>query len=168
MSGRKEGLGSALLAQYAVLIEGLSRLDPDGPTDCDGWSVADLEADLVTELDADAVLSRLVDAVLHGLDVGITPDRQALKLVTKELAQLLSTKHPGRSVEVRIPPYAAVQCIEGPRHTRGTPPNVVETDAVTFLRLAAGRERWPDAVNDGRVRASGERADLSKHLPLLG
>ena len=79
-------------------------------------------------------------------------------------------QHPGRSVEVRVPPYAAVQCgvgDPGPTHTRGTPPNVVETDPVTFLRLATGRITWADAVRAGAVHASGLRADLSGVLPLL-
>lgn len=74
--------------------------------------------------------------------------------------------HPGRSVEIRVPPYGAVQAIEGPRHTRGTPPNVVETDPATWLALVSGRCRWDDAAADGRVRASGTRADLSGLLPL--
>ncbi len=82
------------------------------------------------------------------------------------LLDLLSTRAPGRAVEVRIPPVAAIQCVEGPRHTRGTPPNVVETDAVTWVRLATGRLAWPDALADGRIRASGPRADLSGYLPL--
>jgi len=73
---------------------------------------------------------------------------------------------PGRSVELRVPPHVAVQCIEGPRHTRGTPPNVVETDAATWLRLASGATSWADAVAEGTVVASGNRADLSAHLPL--
>ena len=116
----------------------------------------------------DAAVFRLVEAVVHGLDADVQPDPRALKLVTKELAQVLATRHPGRSVEVRVPPYAAVQCVPGPRHTRGTPPNVVETDPVTFVRLCAGRVGWQVAVQDGRVRASGERADLSGLVPLLG
>lgn len=116
----------------------------------------------------DAAMFRLIEGVVHGLDAGIAPDRKALGAVTRELAQVLADRHPGHSVEVRIPPYAAVQCVEGPRHTRGTPPNVVETDAVSFLRLAAGREAWSALVADGRVRASGERSDLSGLLPLLG
>jgi uncharacterized protein (TIGR03083 family) len=116
----------------------------------------------------DAGVFRLVEAVVHGLDAGIAPDTQALKLVTKELARTFADRHPGHAVEVRIPPYAAVQCVEGPRHTRGTPPNVVETDPVSFLRLVAGREAWSDLVADGRLSASGERADLSSLLPLLG
>jgi hypothetical protein len=70
-------------------------------------------------------------------------------------------------VEVRIPPFAAVQCIDGPRHTRGTPPAVVETDPVTFLRLATGRLGWAEATTAGRLRLSGLRTDLSPYLPLL-
>ena len=73
---------------------------------------------------------------------------------------------PGRSVEVRVPPFGAVQCVEGPRHTRGTPPNVVETDAETWLGLATGRLGWAAVVASGAVHASGERADLSDFLPI--
>jgi hypothetical protein len=69
-------------------------------------------------------------------------------------------------VEVRIPPYGAIQCVEGPRHTRGTPPNVVETDPITWLEIATGRTGWDEAVRSGRVRVSGVRADLSGYLPL--
>ncbi len=116
----------------------------------------------------DATLFRLVEAVVHGLDADIAPDTSALKLVTKELARLLADLHPGKSVEVRVPPYAAVQCLDGPRHTRGTPPNVVEADPIAFVRLVSGRESWADLVRTGRVRASGERADLSGFVPLLG
>jgi hypothetical protein len=82
------------------------------------------------------------------------------------LLGVLAGRAPGRAVEVRVPPYAAVQCIEGPRHTRGTPPNVVETDPVTWIALAAGRAGWAEAVATGKVRASGPRADLSAWLPL--
>ena len=78
----------------------------------------------------------------------------------------LSQTHQGHSVEVRVPPYGAVQAVAGPRHTRGTPPNVVETDPVTWLGLVSGRVAWSDAVADGRVRASGTRADLSPLMPL--
>ena len=85
----------------------------------------------------------------------------------RSLAGMLAAKYPGRSVEVRVPPFAAVQCIAGPRHTRGTPPNVVETDPVTFLLLATGRADWSQALAAGQVRASGNRADLSEQLPLL-
>jgi hypothetical protein len=93
-------------------------------------------------------------------------DRAALRAAVAELAQRLADRAPGRSVELRVPPYVAVQAVAGPRHTRGTPPNVVETDPVTWLRLATGRLRWDEAVHTGRVAASGERADLSGYLPL--
>jgi hypothetical protein len=78
----------------------------------------------------------------------------------------LGARAPGHATEVRVPPYGAVQCVEGPRHTRGTPPNVVETDPATWLGLASGALAWADAVASGRVRASGSRADLSALLPL--
>lgn len=89
------------------------------------------------------------------------------QLVTRWLANQLATKAPGRSVEVRIPPFAVVQCIEGPTHTRGTPPNVVETDPATWIQLATGRLDWQNAVASGKIRASGSRSDLSPYLPLL-
>lgn len=117
----------------------------------------------------DAVLFRVVEAVVHGLDLPepVAPDRAAAKAAVRALAELLAERVPGRSVEVRVPPYAAVQCVEGPRHTRGTPPAVVEMDAPTWLRLATGRAQWADAVAAGEVRSSGERADLAPYLPLL-
>ncbi len=80
--------------------------------------------------------------------------------------QRLAEEVPGNSVEVRVPPFAAVQAIPGPRHTRGTPPNVVETDAATWIALATGTLRWDDAVADARVSASGSRADLTAVLPV--
>jgi Bacterial SCP ortholog len=89
--------------------------------------------------------------------------RAAVRLLTARIAELA----PGRTVELRVPPYAAVQCVSGPRHTRGTPPNVVETDPETFLDLAAGRLTWAEAVDAGVIKASGSRADLSALLPLL-
>ncbi len=92
----------------------------------------------------------------------------ALRGAVTYLLGLLAADAPGRAVEVRVPPYAAIQCIPGPRHTRGTPPNVVETDPVTWVRLATGELSWAEAVADGRVSASGPRADLSARLPLLG
>jgi uncharacterized protein (TIGR03083 family) len=115
----------------------------------------------------DAVRFRLIEGVVHGLDLGIDPDPIAQRLVVKTIVELLVARAPGHAVELRIPPYAAVQILEGPRHTRGTPPNVVELGPVAFLELATGRATWADAVRDGRVRASGERADLSALLPLL-
>ncbi|WP_372728938.1 sterol carrier family protein [Nocardioides sp.] len=89
-----------------------------------------------------------------------------LRLLTKHYLALLEARAPGRSVEVRVPPYAAVQVIAGVRHTRGTPPAVVELDAATWLALATGELTWAEADAAGRVRASGERADLTAHLPL--
>jgi uncharacterized protein (TIGR03083 family) len=115
----------------------------------------------------DAVRFRLIEGVVHGLDLGIDPDPIAQRLVVKTIVEILVARAPGHAVELRIPPYAAVQILEGPRHTRGTPPNVVELGPVAFLELATGRASWADAVRDGRVRASGERADLSALLPLL-
>ncbi|MGY0068341.1 sterol carrier family protein [Streptomyces sp. QTS137] len=122
----------------------------------------------------DYLVTRAVELVVHtddlhaavpGLDV--PHDRQALAACTRMLADTLAAKAPGGSTEVRIPPYAVVQCVEGPRHTRGTPPNVVETDPLTWIRLATGRTAWRDAVADGTVGASGERADLGPYLPLM-
>ena len=86
----------------------------------------------------------------------------AVRYTLEELAEVA----PGRSVEVRVPPFAAVQCIEGPRHTRGTPTNVIETDATTWLRLATGSLTWAEAEASGALRASGQRADLTAYLPL--
>jgi uncharacterized SCP-like protein len=94
------------------------------------------------------------------------PPRAVLGTAVKTTARWLAQQVPGRSVELRVPPYVAVQCVPGPRHTRGTPPNVVETDAATWLRLATGRADWVTAVAEGTVSASGNRADLSAHLPL--
>lgn len=82
------------------------------------------------------------------------------------LLQLLEEKAPGKSVEVRVPPFGAVQVIQGPAHTRGTPPNVVETDAMTWIALATGATTWPDAMAAGRISASGTRADISDLLPV--
>jgi len=89
-----------------------------------------------------------------------------LRLLVKHYLAVLETRAPGHSVEVRVPPYAAVQAIPGVRHTRGTPPAVVETDAETWIALATGELAWVEATGAGRVRASGERADLAPHLPL--
>jgi hypothetical protein len=94
------------------------------------------------------------------------PPRAVLGAAVKTSARWLAQQVPGRSVELRVPPFVAVQCVPGPRHTRGTPPNVVETDAATWLRLATGALSWADAVGAGKVSASGNRADLSAHLPL--
>ncbi|GAA2260606.1 maleylpyruvate isomerase family mycothiol-dependent enzyme [Streptomyces amakusaensis] len=123
---------------------------------------------------ADYLVTRTVELVVHtddlndatGLDIPF--DRHALATATRLLADALALRAPGGSVEVRIPPYAVVQCVEGPRHTRGTPPNVVETDPLTWVRLATGRTGWAKALESAKVAASGERADLDALLPVLG
>jgi hypothetical protein len=108
-----------------------------------------------------------VAPVLRALDGGSAPDPAELRAAARYLLQLLAARHPGRVLEVRIPPVAAVQCLPGPVHTRGTPPNVVETDPVTWVRLATGRLAWTDAVGSAAVHASGPRADLAAYLPLV-
>ncbi|HSU73598.1 MAG TPA: sterol carrier family protein [Terrabacter sp.] len=94
-------------------------------------------------------------------------DRRTTATAVRFTLEELSTTAPGRTVEVRVPPYGAVQCIEGPVHTRGTPPNVIETDGVTWLRLAVGDLDWESALAGAMVRASGQRAHLDGLLPLL-
>ena len=94
-------------------------------------------------------------------------DNDDLRLLTKHLLALLVMRAPGGAVEVRVPPYAVVQCVGGARHTRGTPPAVVEMDASTWIGLAIGELTWHDADRGARVAASGERSDLSALLPLL-
>jgi hypothetical protein len=97
-----------------------------------------------------------------GAQAPLADRRTAVRFTLEELAEVT----PGNAVEVRVPPDGAVQAVAGPRHTRGTPPNVVETDPQTWLALATGALAWSDAVAAGRVHASGERADLSAWLPL--
>lgn len=92
--------------------------------------------------------------------------RQTLATAVRHTTAELADAAPGRSVEVRVPPFAAVQCVAGPVHTRGTPPAVVETDPQTWLELVTGELAWADGVAAGRVRVSGQRTDLSAHLPL--
>lgn len=94
-------------------------------------------------------------------------DRETTATAVRYLLQALADRAPGNTVEVRVPPFGAVQVIEGPRHKRGTPPNVVELDAQTWVAIATGQEKWADALAAGRIHASGRRADLSALLPLL-
>jgi hypothetical protein len=110
--------------------------------------------------------SESVDQALDALDAGREPPRAVVRDAVRVLLTELARRAPGRSVEVRVPPFGAVQCVAGPRHTRGTPPNVVETDALTWLLVATGRLAWTDAVASGRISASGIRTDLSEYLPL--
>ena len=106
-------------------------------------------------------------AVLEWLAGGPAPERSVQRAAVKESLAALVALAPGRSVEVRIPPFGAVQCIAGPRHTRGTPPNVVEADPHTWLGLVTGALTWDDALASGRLTASGSRAgEVAGLLPL--
>ncbi|GAA2037214.1 maleylpyruvate isomerase family mycothiol-dependent enzyme [Catenulispora yoronensis] len=122
----------------------------------------------------DFLVSRIVEAVVHGDDLERSTgrefphDREALAITVRQLADAMAAKVPGNSVELRVPPFAAVQCVPGPRHTRGTPPNVVEIAPKTWLRLAAGRVTWDEALAEAKISASGSRADLQEFLPLMG
>ena len=95
----------------------------------------------------------------------MTRDPEVMQKVKATLAELVK-RAPGRAIEIRIPPYAAIQCGEGPTHTRGTPPNVIEMNADTWLALATGELKWSEAMDRGAISASGARADLSAYLPI--
>ena len=105
-------------------------------------------------------------AVASVREHGVDSDRAATGLAVRYLLQSLADRSPGNTLEVRVPPYGAVQCLEGPTHTRGTPPNVIETDAATWIALATGELPWSLAVSQARVQASGQRADLAALLPI--
>jgi hypothetical protein len=120
-------------------------------------------AGLATERALGAASLAAVDAARAA---GAVPQRPAMRAAIRYSLGLLAERVPGRTVEVRVPPFAAVQCVPGPRHTRGTPPNVVEMDPLTWLDLANGRLSWASAAASGRLLASGQRADLSAYLPL--
>lgn len=142
-------------------------------------SLGSLEADFVVPARwgairlPDYLATRCVELTVHSLDLGaaldreVPLDRDAVAIAVRLLAHVLAAGAPGNTVELRVPPHVAVQVVEGPRHTRGTPPNVVEMDAPTWLEVATGRLPWAGAVNAGRAAASGERADLSAYLPVL-
>ncbi len=93
-------------------------------------------------------------------------DRSTRATAVRYALEQLAEQAPGHTLEVRVPPYGVTQCLDGPRHTRGTPPNVVETDAETWLALATGALSWARALQSGAVHASGERADLTALLPV--
>lgn len=96
------------------------------------------------------------------------PERAAVAAAVRATARALAADAPGHSVEVRVPPFVAVQCVEGPRHTRGTPPNVVETDPRTWLLLATGLLEFDDAVAAGALSVSGTRAgEIAAWLPIV-
>jgi hypothetical protein len=94
-------------------------------------------------------------------------DRPTRATAVRFLLEELAAQAPGNSVEVRVPPFGVTQCAEGPRHTRGTPPNVIEISAEVWLELATGRTSWADATQRGEISASGIRADLHELLPLV-
>lgn len=161
------------------------RLELEQAVDSAGAALADVpDRVIVTPAGgvqlSELLVSRCVEGVVHGLDLqdavklpgrpDDVADPTALRVVVRLIGWLLATEAPGRSVEVRVPGQAglAIQCVEGPRHTRGKPANVVETDPVTFVEVGAGRLPWAEAVSTGRIRASGERADLSAYLPVVG
>lgn len=102
----------------------------------------------------------------EGPDQAAALPRTVRATAVRYLLEELAERAPGNSVEVRVPPFGVCQCVEGPRHTRGTPPNVIETDPATWLELATGRLTWDAAVGSGKVLASGSRADVSGWLPL--
>lgn len=106
-------------------------------------------------------------AALAAAAAGTKTDRNTLATAVRFTLEELAERAPGNSVEVRVPPFGVTQCVAGPRHTRGTPPNVIETDAATWLALVSGRQSWDGAVGAGKVAASGLRADLSQWLPLF-
>jgi hypothetical protein len=108
-----------------------------------------------------------LSGVLAWLDGGPAPERSVQRAAVKESLAALAATAPGHSVEVRVPPFGAVQCISGPRHARGTPPNVVEADPLTWLGLVTGRVIWDDALRAGRLSASGTRTgEVRQLLPL--
>ncbi|GAA2824498.1 maleylpyruvate isomerase family mycothiol-dependent enzyme [Kitasatospora paracochleata] len=122
---------------------------------------------------ADFLVTRLVETVVHADDlaaalaVDFPHEKQAVAAAARLLADAFADQVPGGAVELRVPPYAVVQAVEGPKHTRGTPPNVVEADPLTWIRLATGRVAWAEVL-DVSLSASGERSDLSALLPVLG
>jgi hypothetical protein len=113
-----------------------------------------------------AALAAWQSAVGPAVEDATPPSRSLIATAVRYSLEEVTARAPGNSVEVRVPPYGVTQCVEGPRHTRGTPPNVIECDAATWLELVTGQLSWADAVDAGRVAASGLRADLSELLPL--
>jgi len=108
-----------------------------------------------------------VAQVSAALAAGQATDSVQFTTAIRFLLEELAARAPGNSVEVRVPPLGATQCIEGPRHTRGTPPNVVEMSAETWFGLATGSLNWDEVSAEGKISASGTRADISEVLPLF-
>lgn len=113
------------------------------------------------------LLAACTASVLRARERGSTPQRRAEAAVVRAGLDLLAHRAPGHALEVRVPPFGAVQCLTGPRHTRGTPPSVVETDPATWTALVVGRISWTEARERRLLTAGGTRSDLSDHLPLL-
>jgi hypothetical protein len=168
----------AYLEQSAALddwLAGLGDADFATPSVLPGWDVRTLVDHIMDKRALPPDQRKITGLVVHCDDLNrslgarepMPLRRPALAAAVREMAELLKSRSPGRSVEVRVPPFAAVQAIAGPRHTRGTPANVVETDPVTWLRLATGRITFADGVKTGVIHASGLRSDLTEHLPLL-
>ncbi|MZD07259.1 maleylpyruvate isomerase family mycothiol-dependent enzyme [Streptomyces sp. SID5785] len=161
--------GSSLTELYAETAAGLEAHFPAG---LDGSRPLAHRVGSITL--TSALVTRAVELAVHTDDLNdalpelaLPIERQLLAAAVRFLADALAEKAPGASTEVRVPPFAVVQCVAGPRHTRGTPPNVVETDPLTWLRLATGRTTWRAALDDAAVRAGGERADLEGLLPIM-
>lgn len=114
--------------------------------------------------EGEAALKAWLEGTAPASDVPVP--RAVVATAVRYSLEEVTARAPGNSVEVRVPPFGVTQCVEGPRHTRGTPPNVIECDAATWLSMVTGRLRWADAVAAGQVAASGLRADLSGLLPL--
>jgi uncharacterized protein (TIGR03083 family) len=165
-----EGLGPE--AVLAVMDEADRALASEMPAVRDDLVVAANRGPLRV---GDYLATRVDELVGHSGDLSrsvpevapVPVDRTALAVACRMLTTVLADRYPGHTLEVRIPPFAAVQCVDGPRHTRGTPPNVVETDPATWVLIAAGRMPYDDAVSQGLVKASGQRADLGPYLPLF-
>ncbi len=104
-----------------------------------------------------------VRATESGAEIPRATVRDAVRFSLEEFAE----RHPGRTCELRVPPFGVAHCLTGPRHTRGTPPNVVECLPAVWLALVTGSRTWAEALADGDVLASGGRADLADYLPLL-
>ncbi|MHA6761124.1 sterol carrier family protein [Streptacidiphilus sp. PAMC 29251] len=165
------GTPDQVAAAVDAAVDGMLRTLADAPDFAPGLRVPTRFGPM---LFTDYLVTRVLETVVHGDDLAaalgteLPHDRQALAATTRLLADTLAAQAPGGSVELRIPPFAVVQCVAGPRHTRGTPPNVVETAPLVWIRLATGRRSWAQALDVAELTASGERSDLSPLLPVMG
>jgi uncharacterized protein (TIGR03083 family) len=161
------------------LVEIVARLEAEGAAMSAALDAADADRVVAARRGpirtSDLLITRINELVVHSLDLSasvpdaapVPLDPRALGVSCRMLAGILAERVPGRTVELRVPPYAAVQCVAGPRHTRGTPANVVEAPPQIWVELATGRLAWADATAAGHLQVSGERADISEHLPVL-